>query len=120
MYFTLFLFILLLSLNVCISRTLVAVEEPSSTQIKISEKVLKKNGKKEPLKSNGATKTEDIKVKNNIGVVQVQHMKQEISKHVPKKSGVSVYWSVPHSKHGKNPGFYSDYSRPKTRPPSHN
>jgi hypothetical protein len=24
------------------------------------------------------------------------------------------------SKHGKNPGFYSDYSRPKTRPPSHN
>jgi hypothetical protein len=79
-----------------------------------------KNGQKEPLKSNGATKTEDIKVKNNIGVVQVQHMKQEISKHVPKKSGVSVYWSVPHSKHGKNPGFYSDYSRPKTRPPSHN
>jgi hypothetical protein len=76
-----------------------------------------KNGQKEPLKSNGATKTEDIKVKN---MKQVQHMKQEISKHVPRKSGVSVYWSVPRSKHGKNPGFYSDYSRPKTRPPSHN
>lgn len=61
-----------------------------------------------PLKSNGATKT-DIKVRNNnIGVVQVHHIKQEISDHDP------------HRKEGKNPGFYSDYSRPRTRPPSHN
>jgi hypothetical protein len=74
-----------------------------------------------PLKSNGATKT-DIKVRNNnIGDVQVDHMKQEISDHDPKISGVSVSWSVPHrNKEGKNPGFYSDYSRPRTRPPSHN
>lgn len=63
-----------------------------------------------PLKSNGATKT-DIKVRN---------IKQEISDHDPKISGVSVSWSVPHRKEGKNPGFYSDYSRPRTRPPSHN
>ncbi|XP_057951878.1 uncharacterized protein LOC131146339 [Malania oleifera] len=26
----------------------------------------------------------------------------------------------PHEKQNKNPGFYSDYSRPRTRPPSHN
>ena len=73
-----------------------------------------------PLKSNGATKT-DMKVRNNnIGAVQVHHIKQEISDHDPKISGVSVSWSVPHRKEGKNPGFYSDYSRPRTRPPSHN
>jgi len=71
---------------------------------------------KPPLKSNGATKT-DIKVRNNnIGAVQVHHIKQEISDHDPKISGVSV----PHRKESKNPGFYSDYSRPRTRPPSHN
>lgn len=63
-----------------------------------------------PLKSNGATKT-DIKVRS---------IKQEISDHDPKISAVSVSWSVPHRKEGKNPGFYSDYSRPRTRPPSHN
>ncbi|CAJ2657122.1 unnamed protein product [Trifolium pratense] len=114
MHLTLFLIILFLSFSVCTSRTLVAVEDPSSTQINISEKV-SKNEEKEPLTSNGATKTEDIKVKNNI-----RHLKQENASHVPKNSGVSVYWSVPHSKQGKNPGFYSDYSRPKTRPPSHN
>ncbi|CAK8561190.1 unnamed protein product [Lathyrus sativus] len=115
MYLTLSLFILLLSLNVCTSRILVELEEESSTHINISEKV-SKNVEKEPLE----TKTENIKVKNNIGVVQVQHMKQEFSRHVPRKSGVSVSLSMPQRKEGKNPGFYSDYSRPRTRPPSHN
>ncbi|CAL5196448.1 unnamed protein product [Lathyrus oleraceus] len=119
MYLTLSLFILLLSLNVCTSRILVELEEASSTQINISEKV-SKIVEKESLESNGGTKTEDIKVKNNIRVVQVQHMKQEISRHVPRKSGVSISLSVPRRKESKNPGFYSDYSRPRTRPPSHN
>ncbi|XP_058751942.1 root meristem growth factor 10-like [Vicia villosa] len=119
MYLTLSLFILLLSFNVCTSRILVELEETSSTKINISEKV-SKSMEKEPLESNGETKTEDMKVNKNIGVVQVKHMKQEVSRHVPRKSGVSVSWLVPHRKEGKNPGFYSDYSRPRTRPPSHN
>ncbi|KAL5061841.1 hypothetical protein RYX36_023578, partial [Vicia faba] len=97
MYLTLSLFILLLSLNVCTSRILVELEEASSTQINISEKVLK-NVEKESLESNGEEKTEDIKVKNNIGVVQVQHMKQDVLRHVPRKSGVSVSWSMPQRK----------------------
>lgn len=37
----------------------------------------------------------------------------------------SVSWRVPRKNHDnkdhdKHPGFYSDYSRPRTRPPSHN
>lgn len=83
---------------------------------------------KEPLESNGSTKTEHIKIKNKIEAVQ--HMKNmhykaikstkqlEIPSHVPKKSSAS--WSVHQRKEDQNPGFYSDYSRPRTRPPSHN
>ncbi|XP_061995863.1 uncharacterized protein LOC133713843 [Rosa rugosa] len=48
------------------------------------------------------------------------------------KPHVSASWSVPHQiknrdtiintgdKSSSNPGIYSDYSRPRTRPPSHN
>lgn len=36
------------------------------------------------------------------------------------KSFISVSWHVPHKNGNGNPGFYSDYSRPRTRPPSHN
>lgn len=101
---------------------------------------MSENAKKQPLESNGATDTEDVKVKDtNIGAVREerrsQHMKsvhdlnalestdkqRKISGHVPIKSVVNpVSWSVPHGKQGQNPGFYSDYSRPRTRPPSHN
>lgn len=77
------------------------------------------NAEKQPIESNGETKTEDI-----IGAVE--HMKKEHLKgqESTKKRDISmklVSWSVPHSKvEGQNPGFYSDYSRPRTRPPSHN
>lgn len=37
------------------------------------------------------------------------------------ESLVSVSWRVPRNKRGdKHPGFNSDYSPPKTHPPSHN
>lgn len=50
-------------------------------------------------------KKEDIS-----GVVQIRF-----------RSIVSISWRVPHhKKQDPHPGFYSDYSQPRTRPPSHN
>ncbi|KAK7405798.1 hypothetical protein VNO78_07407 [Psophocarpus tetragonolobus] len=106
-----------LSLNVCIARPLEAVEEASNTHI-ISRKV-SENAKRQTLELNGMT--------NNIGAER-----EETSKHmrrfqtnkglgfVPAKSVVLGSWRVPHSKLDQNPGFHSDYARPRTRPPSHN
>lgn len=77
------------------------------------------NAEKQPIESNGKTKTEDM-----IGALE--HMKKDYLKgqESTKKREISVKsvsLSVPHSKvEGQNPGFYSDYSRPRTRPPSHN
>lgn len=39
---------------------------------------------------------------------------------VPIKPFVSVFRRMPHKNHDEHPGFNSDYSRPRTRPPSHN
>ena len=39
---------------------------------------------------------------------------------VPIKPLVSVSRRMPHKNHDEHSGFYSDYSRPRTRPPSHN
>jgi hypothetical protein len=38
----------------------------------------------------------------------------------PVKPLVSVSRRMPLKNHDEHPGFYSDYSRPRTRPPSHN
>ena len=38
----------------------------------------------------------------------------------PIKSVVSVSWHVPDHNKVQHSGFYSDYSLPRTRPPSHN
>ncbi|KAK7313832.1 hypothetical protein VNO77_39034 [Canavalia gladiata] len=138
MYLQLSLFILFVSLNVCTARPLVAVEDASNTQINNFGKV-SENAKKEPLESNhskGTTKPEGNKVKNNIEVVRVESSKhtkkfhlnkalesteqQEISGFTPVKSVASVSWHVPYSKQDQNPRFHSDYSRPRSRPPSHN
>ncbi|XP_029129033.1 uncharacterized protein LOC114916478 [Cajanus cajan] len=125
------LFIMILSLNVCTSRPLVAVEDESNTHFNISRKV-SDNVKKQPLEFNGMKKTEGIKVESNIGAEgeeSSKHMKkahleskekQEILGFVPDKSVVLVSWHVPRSKQDQNPGFHSDYARPRTRPPSHN
>ncbi|KAK7317427.1 hypothetical protein RJT34_01660 [Clitoria ternatea] len=128
---SLFLFILFLSLNICIARPLVDVEEASNTQIRIS-------GKVQPLESkNGMIKPEGTRAKNSIGAVEEssKHMKmvvdhnkalestkqEEISGFVAVMKRVdSVPLHVPHIKQDQNPGFHSDYSRPTTRPPSHN
>lgn len=86
--------------------------------------------KKQLLKSNGGVTTEDIKVKNHFGAEREErskHMKKvnvkstEFEDLVPMKLADSVSWTVPHSKKDHDPDqFYSDYSRPTTRPPSHN
>ncbi|TKY68531.1 hypothetical protein E2542_SST04786 [Spatholobus suberectus] len=135
MYLPSTLFIMFLSLNVCTARPLVAVEEASNTRINISRKV-SENSKKQPFGLNGMAKTEGIKVKSNMGAEREEsskHMKkvhpdkvlesteqQENLGFVPVKSVVLVSWHVPHSKQDQNPGFHSDYARPRTRPPSHN
>ncbi|CAK9161089.1 unnamed protein product, partial [Ilex paraguariensis] len=50
----------------------------------------------------------------------VKFSRGAISGLIPIKSLVSVSWHVPHRNRDEHPGFYSDYSRPRTRPPSHN
>ncbi|KAG5016529.1 hypothetical protein JHK85_022665 [Glycine max] len=119
-----------LSLNVCTARPLVvAVEEASNTtQINISRKV-SENVKKQPLELNGMT-SEGINAKiNNMGAEREESSEHTMRKVHPNKAlgfvpvkplAVLVSWHVPHSKHDQNPGFHSDYARPRTRPPSHN
>ncbi|RDX78795.1 hypothetical protein CR513_40868, partial [Mucuna pruriens] len=135
MYLPSTLLIMFLSLNVCTARPLVAVEEAPNTQINISRKV-SENGKKKPLELNGMTNSEGIEVKK-IGADEREESskqmkkvdmnkalqsteQQEILGLVAVKSVVLVSWQVPQSKQDQNPGFHSDYARPKTRPPSHN
>lgn len=48
---------------------------------------------------------------------------KKLSGHVPIKPLVSVSWREPVQNHVKGktiPGFFSDYSQPRTRTPSHN
>ncbi|GKV33786.1 hypothetical protein SLEP1_g42246 [Rubroshorea leprosula] len=45
---------------------------------------------------------------------------RKISGLVPIKPPISVPQNVPAGKKNRHPGFFSDYSRPRTRPPSHN
>ncbi|KAL5744314.1 hypothetical protein ACOSQ2_027430 [Xanthoceras sorbifolium] len=47
-------------------------------------------------------------------------MKHAVSGHVPTKPLVSVSWHRHDENHGKLPGFFSDYSQPRMRTPSHN
>ena len=47
------------------------------------------------------------------GLIPIKPLKVSVSWRVPRKS-------QDNKNHDKHPGFYSDYSRPRTRPPSHN
>lgn len=71
------------------------------------------------VKGTGSTpqKPEDSKAPSK----DLKNIKAKIPGLVPVKPQlVSVPRRVPRKKYDEHPGFYSDYSRPRTRPPSHN
>ncbi|KAI4332752.1 hypothetical protein L6164_017634 [Bauhinia variegata] len=118
------------SMCVCTARPFVAVDEASKVQFNISGKI-PENVKKHSVESSAVTKkrgiksigamTQRSKPTKSVNVKKLQSSsKQDFPGQVPTKSVVSVSRRVPHKKQDQNPGFYSDYSQPRTRPPSHN
>nr|POE80387.1 hypothetical protein CFP56_10608 [Quercus suber] len=109
-------FILLLFLSMhgyCNARGLGVVDKASNLQLIVSEKV------EEKVKHNmetiqGGTDGNNIDDKSQGGATT------QIPGLVPIKPFVSVSRRMPHKNHDEHPGFNSDYSRPRTRPPSHN
>ncbi|KAI4323777.1 hypothetical protein L6164_023356 [Bauhinia variegata] len=126
-------FFLCLSKYPCTAHHLVAVDETSNVQSNIHGKVagnVKKHSiessveaEKEGIKSIGGAMTQRSKTTNAIDDIKKfksSSEQEDLLGQAPAKSVVSVSWRVPHKKQDQNPGFYSDYSRPRTRPPSHN
>lgn len=75
----------------------------------------------------GSTTQENVKDSSGTSIKEMLKYKRgKISGVLKKRPLVYVSWRVP-SKNQDNknhnerhPGFFSDYSRPRTRPPSHN
>ncbi|KAI9162068.1 hypothetical protein LWI28_023489 [Acer negundo] len=125
-------------MNVCNARRFgVIVHKSSSTQFHFSAKVVEKVTKFDlnlnvQGTNNGSGNVVDkishgaIRSNNNTKALfdhDHQEMKKHlVSGHVPTKPTlVSVSWRRPTDKnHGKLPGFFSDYSQPRMRTPSHN
>ncbi|KAF3433142.1 hypothetical protein FNV43_RR24244 [Rhamnella rubrinervis] len=66
--------------------------------------------------SRSTSAVEELKNRNGAkfsGVVAIKPLNVSVSWRVPRKS-------QDNNSNDKHPGFYSDYSRPRTRPPSHN
>ncbi|KAK7817859.1 hypothetical protein CFP56_042051 [Quercus suber] len=103
-------FILLLFLSMhgyCNARGLGVVDKASNLQFIVSEK-----HNIETIQ--GGTDGNNIDDKSQGGATT------QIPGLVPIKPFVSVSRRMPHKNHDEHPGFNSDYSRPRTRPPSHN
>ncbi|GMY07800.1 hypothetical protein FCV25MIE_03039 [Fagus crenata] len=130
-------FVLLLCLSMheyyCNARGLGVVDKASSLQFIASEKVAKKaklsmetiqggetNGNNIDDKFQGGATTQKPKDSKALAK-DLKYIRGKINPGlVPIKPLVSVSRRMPHKNHDEHSGFYSDYSRPRTRPPSHN
>ncbi|KAG6660268.1 hypothetical protein CIPAW_03G093700 [Carya illinoinensis] len=113
---TFFVFFLCLSMHACNARNLGVVDK---VQLK-AESIQGRSG------ANGEKIDHDMQVKAGTGATSQNKQKDtyiggEIPGLVPVKPFVSVSRMPRKNLHDEHPGFYSDdYSRPRTRPPSHN
>ncbi|KAH7577762.1 hypothetical protein ACOSP7_001218 [Xanthoceras sorbifolium] len=116
------LFLFCLSLHACNARPLVAIDkkdEKKGTGHKLPVLPAKE---KSPLSNDqvGALSRGDSINETRLADKQKKSNEKTSGSHQT-ESLVSVSWQVPRNKRvAKHPGFNSDYSPPKTHPPSHN